>query len=99
MSAGEVEQIRSVTSQQLDVLLSAVKGGTDPAVALKQSPENVQQLFKSLKVVSRGIPGSPLIKGAEIRKLMAMMYTLSTFHIFATINPNDWTNPVIAYNT
>ena len=95
MSAGEVEQIRSVTSQQLDVLLSAVKGGTDPAVALKQSPENVQQLFKSLKVVSRGIPGSPLIKGAEIRKLMAMMHTLSTFHIFATINPNDWTNPVI----
>ena len=95
MSAGEVEQIRSVTSQQLDFLLAAVKGGTDPSVALKQSPDNVQQLFKSLKVVSRNIPGSPLMRGVEIKKVMAMMQTHSTFHLFATINPNDWTNPVI----
>jgi hypothetical protein len=39
--------------------------------------------------------GSSLSKGAQLRVLFAMMQSFGPAHLFITINPNDWSNPVL----
>ena len=95
IAAKEVEALGKITPSDVSKVIHEVQHGAKVHEAIKNTSPALQTLVKHLRISGGCVSGSVFEKKRMNRELRAYMHTLGPPHLFATLNVNDFSQPLV----
>ena len=91
----ESADLTSVTPAQIESVITSIRGGRSVKQAIQGSPPGVRKLLKVLKIGGGSIKGAFQLGTKNSKELRSYMNVLGQPNLYVTINPNDFTQPLL----
>lgn len=95
----DVDAVRAGASmlddEDLRIAIARLDSGCPMDDVYRGLPDAVRRVLSKINIVGHTVPGSPHARRKLLPQLYGMVYTLGPPTLFITINPNDFSSPVL----